>query len=185
MGTEFRQALSARRLAWAVGFPRHRRRQGHAAHAGRRALARRRASHVRRTKILSGQPPRRCRSRQWPRRSRSRRVCEQPHQQLQEELGLDHFEGRSWRGLHRPALMTMTAFALLQHLRLAASKKISPGPPQPTRAYRKPSSLPWRAFRTTDARIATGGSAYHSIECAKEVLGRPAHDPGRDDAIVL
>jgi len=33
-------------------------------------------------------------------------ICEQAHQQLKEELGLDHFEGRSWRGLHRHALMT-------------------------------------------------------------------------------
>jgi SRSO17 transposase len=26
---------------------------------------------------------------------------------MKEELGLDHFEGRSWHGLHRHALMTM------------------------------------------------------------------------------
>jgi SRSO17 transposase len=31
---------------------------------------------------------------------KARWVCEQAHQQLKEELGLDHFEGRSWRGLH-------------------------------------------------------------------------------------
>jgi hypothetical protein len=34
----------------------------------------------------------------------ARWVCEQPHQQLKEELGLDHFEGRSWAGLHRTRL---------------------------------------------------------------------------------
>ena len=45
-------------------------------------------------------------------------ICEQGHQQLKEELGLDHFEGRSWQGLHRHALMTMIAFAFLQHRRL-------------------------------------------------------------------
>jgi SRSO17 transposase len=49
---------------------------------------------------------------------KARWVCEQAHQQLKEELGLDHFEGRSWTGLHRHALMTMIAFAFLQHLRL-------------------------------------------------------------------
>src|SRR3954469_11567154 len=48
---------------------------------------------------------------------KARWVCEQAHQQLKEELGLDHFEGRSWTGLHRHALMTMIAFAFLQHLR--------------------------------------------------------------------
>jgi SRSO17 transposase len=40
---------------------------------------------------------------------KARWICEQAHQQLKEELGLDHFEGRSWRGLHRHALMTMIA----------------------------------------------------------------------------
>jgi SRSO17 transposase len=49
---------------------------------------------------------------------KARWVCEQAHQQLKEELGLDHFEGRSWQGLHRHALMTMIAYAFLQHRRL-------------------------------------------------------------------
>jgi SRSO17 transposase len=45
--------------------------------------------------------------------------CEPVHQQLKEELGLDHFEGRSWTGLHHHELLTMIAFAFLQHYRLA------------------------------------------------------------------
>jgi SRSO17 transposase len=52
---------------------------------------------------------------------KARRVCEQAHQQLKEELGLDHFEGRSWRGLHRHTLMTLIAYLFLQHLRLQAA----------------------------------------------------------------
>ena len=52
---------------------------------------------------------------------KARWVCEQAHQQLKEELGLDHFEGRSWQGLHRHALMTMIAFAFLQARRLKAA----------------------------------------------------------------
>jgi SRSO17 transposase len=54
---------------------------------------------------------------------KERWVCEQGHQQLKEELGLDHFEGRSWQGLHRHALMTMLAYAFLQHRRLASAKR--------------------------------------------------------------
>jgi len=52
---------------------------------------------------------------------KARWVCEQAHQQLKEELGLDHFEGRSWRGLHRHALLTLVAYLFLQHLRLRAA----------------------------------------------------------------
>jgi SRSO17 transposase len=52
---------------------------------------------------------------------KARWVCEQAHQQLKEELGLDHFEGRSWTGLRRHALMTLIAFAFLQDQRLAAA----------------------------------------------------------------
>ena len=66
---------------------------------------------------------------------KARWVCEQAHQQLKEELGLDHFEGRSWQGLHRHALMTMIAYAFLQYRRLATArrkKRINGPPPQPT-----------------------------------------------------
>jgi SRSO17 transposase len=66
---------------------------------------------------------------------KARWICEQAHQQLKEELGLDHFEGRSWQGLHRHALMTIVAYAFLQHRRLAQAgrkKRINGPPPQPT-----------------------------------------------------
>ncbi|MGC4063877.1 MAG: IS701 family transposase [Polyangiaceae bacterium] len=49
---------------------------------------------------------------------KARWACEQMHQQMKEELGLDHFEGRSWHGLHHHAILSMIAFAFLQHLRL-------------------------------------------------------------------
>jgi len=52
---------------------------------------------------------------------KARWICEQAHQQLKEELGLDHFEGRSWTGLHRHALMSMIAYLFLQYRRLKAA----------------------------------------------------------------
>ncbi len=61
---------------------------------------------------------------------KARWVCEQAHQQLKEDLGLDHFEGRSWRGLHRHALMAMIAYAFLQHLRLAAPRGVKKNRPR-------------------------------------------------------
>jgi SRSO17 transposase len=54
---------------------------------------------------------------------KARWICEQAHQQLKQELGLGHFEGRSWTGLHRHALMSCIAFAHLQHLRLAGHRR--------------------------------------------------------------
>jgi len=54
---------------------------------------------------------------------KARWICEQAHQQLKEELGLDHFEGRSWQGLHRHVLMTMIAYAFLQYRRLKAARR--------------------------------------------------------------
>lgn len=66
---------------------------------------------------------------------KARWICEQAHQQLKEELGLDHFEGRSWTGLHRHALMTMIAYAFLQSRRLKQArreKRTQGPPPQPT-----------------------------------------------------
>jgi SRSO17 transposase len=53
---------------------------------------------------------------------KARWSCEQGHQQMKEELGLDHFEGRSWHGLHHHAVLTMVAFAFLQHLRCHENK---------------------------------------------------------------
>jgi SRSO17 transposase len=38
---------------------------------------------------------------------------EQGYQQMKEELGLDHFEGRSWRGFHHHACLVMLAFGFL------------------------------------------------------------------------
>ena len=76
---------------------------------------------------------------------KARWVCEQAHQQLKEELGLDHFEGRSWRGLHRHALMAMIAYAFLQHLRLAAASAGKKNRPPSQRC--RPAAQPWRALR--------------------------------------
>jgi SRSO17 transposase len=70
---------------------------------------------------------------------KARWVCEQMHQQMKGELGLDHFEGRSWRGLHHHALLCRLAFAFLQHLRLGGKKH-----PRPDRARTATGSEPAR-----------------------------------------
>lgn len=68
---------------------------------------------------------------------KARWVCEQPHQQMKQELGLDDFEGRTWLGLQHHALMTMIAFLYLQHLRLQGKKNSRSTPRLRAQAFRK------------------------------------------------
>ncbi|MBB4373472.1 SRSO17 transposase [Bradyrhizobium sp. cir1] len=99
---------------------------------------------------------------------KARWICEQAHQQLKEELGLDHFEARSWQDLHRHALMTMIAYAFLQHRRLAYAgrKKESTGLrlSQPCQPYVTPSSISSFGRRLSSAHIAESKSVKNSGE---------------------
>jgi SRSO17 transposase len=65
-------------------------------------------------------------------------AVEQNYQQLKEELGLDHFEGRSWRGLHHHLTLCFLAFCFLARLRTskktllaARSPPLADGSPRP------------------------------------------------------
>lgn len=55
--------------------------------------------------------------RQQARVIRTRWPIEQGYQQMKEELGLDHFEGRTWLGWHHHVTMVSLAHALLMTLR--------------------------------------------------------------------
>ena len=94
---------------------------------------------------------------------KARRVCEQAHQHLKEELGLDHVEGRSRPGLHQHALLTMVACAFLQSCCLAQAgqgrkgrpnRRLNPACPQSGR----PSSPHSRSRHPCAARTVTGCS---------------------------
>jgi SRSO17 transposase len=50
---------------------------------------------------------------------------EHGYQQLKEEFGLDHHEGRSWNGWHRHVLLTFLAYGYLTQLRLQQKKQKS------------------------------------------------------------
>jgi SRSO17 transposase len=89
---------------------------------------------------------------------KARWICEQAHQQLKEELGLDHFEGRSWQGLHRHALMTMIAYAFLQYRRLTQVKREKKN--QRTSASAKLAS---RALRHRRSLPSTAASAMPKL----------------------
>lgn len=66
--------------------------------------------------------------RRWP--------VEQGYQQLKEELGLDHFEGRSWVGLHHHLCMTILAFGFLELERQRSAKSRT----SPTKKKKSPAS---------------------------------------------
>src|SRR5262249_21338970 len=117
---------------------------------------------------------------------KARWICEQAHQQMKEELGLDHFEGRSWQGLHRHALMTgpPPLASHKKHLsplptppppRKTPPKKKNPPPPPPTHLS-PPCATPFSNFsldyRRSDARIVENGFAASSgvSKSAKVVL---------------
>ncbi|VTR93328.1 transposase : Transposase IS4 family protein OS=Methylobacterium oryzae CBMB20 GN=MOC_1p0068 PE=4 SV=1: DDE_5 [Gemmata massiliana] len=64
---------------------------------------------------------------------KSRWHVEQGYQQMKEELGLDHFEGRSWRGFHHHAAMVMLAygFLLLERERARVERERAADGPSP------------------------------------------------------
>jgi SRSO17 transposase len=55
--------------------------------------------------------------------AKSRWWIEHSYKELKDELGLDHFEGRSWRGWHHHVVLVLLAYAFLQHLRRRRIKK--------------------------------------------------------------
>ena len=67
---------------------------------------------------------------------KARWVCEQAHQQLKEELGLDHFEGRSWSGWHHHVTLVSVvhAFVTLQRLDQKRLRRPDPVPDNPRAA---------------------------------------------------
>jgi SRSO17 transposase len=50
---------------------------------------------------------------------------ERDYQELKQELGLGHFEGRSWRGFHHHATLCIAAYGFLVAERLVAQKNSS------------------------------------------------------------
>jgi hypothetical protein len=72
--------------------------------------------------------------RRWP--------VEQGYQQMKEELGLDHFEGRSWQGFHRHGVLVMLAygFLTLERMRLQQQQQEQ----QQQEADRSASAVPAR-----------------------------------------
>jgi len=68
---------------------------------------------------------------------------ERDFQELKDEIGLDHFEGRGWKGFHHHGALCIAAYAFL------AAERARLSPPQPL-AFLRPAPLP-RGFRPRGA----------------------------------
>jgi SRSO17 transposase len=64
------------------------------------------------------------------RAAKGRWRVEPSDQQMKEELGLGHFEGRSWRGFHHHVTLVLLAYAFLASLRRAGTSGAA-GRPSP------------------------------------------------------
>ena len=94
---------------------------------------------------------------------KARWACEQAHQQLKDELGLDHYEGRSWRGLHHHALLCLIALAFLQAMRLGGENQ-----PPAARSATSTGPGPRRPRPAAQTHAARGATPHR---------GRPAQPP--------
>jgi SRSO17 transposase len=73
---------------------------------------------------------------------------ERDYQELKDELGLDHYEGRNWRGFHHHGALCMAAYCFL------AAERGRLSPPQAI-AYLQPAPLP-KGFVPRGSSRATG-----------------------------
>jgi SRSO17 transposase len=89
---------------------------------------------------------------------------ERDYQEIKQEIGLDHFEGRSWRGFHHHATLCAAAHAFRRALFPPQLDEMDPadGPQSPSvRAAASPRSLPvlptslafWRVSARTVADV--------------------------------
>jgi len=73
---------------------------------------------------------------------------ERDYEEMKQELGLDHFEGRGWRGFHHHGVLCIAAYAFL------AAERARLSPPEPL-AFLRAAPLP-EGFRPRGAPAKTG-----------------------------
>jgi hypothetical protein len=98
---------------------------------------------------------------------KARWICEQAHQQLKEELGLDRFEGRSWQGPASscphdhdrlripPTPSSRTSGVEKKNQRSTASTEPAGRTPRHRRAHRSTSTSAMSLLQKTNRRRAT------------------------------
>jgi SRSO17 transposase len=64
--------------------------------------------------------------------AKHRWIIERDHEELRQELGLGHYEGRGWRGFHHHATLCIAAYGFLVAERIPSGFKPC-GSPRPRR----------------------------------------------------
>ncbi len=91
---------------------------------------------------------------------------ERDYQELKDELGLDHYEGRGWEGFHHHGVLCIAAYAFL------AAERARLSPPAPL-AFLRPARVP-KGFRPRGAArcVLNDTTRHRSRPCA---VTAPAH----------
>ena len=98
---------------------------------------------------------------------------ERDYQDLKQDFGLGHYEGRGWRGLHHHASLSIAAYAFLMAERLTADKPVGG---KKNFVERQVPALPKNYIpRSSPARPATCGPLDH--DAAPKSQLRPARPP--------
>ena len=95
---------------------------------------------------------------------------ERDYQELKQEFGLSHYEGRGWRGFHHHATLTIAAYAFLM-----AERLIDPSSKKNT-ALRKMPALP-KGFRPRGAATRQSPRARLDPDAAPGDRARTRHAP--------
>jgi SRSO17 transposase len=90
---------------------------------------------------------------------KARWSCEQAHEQMKNDLGLDHLECRGWQALQYHTVLVMMAMAFLQHLRLGGKKK--------GQGSRRTSAL---SFSAPDPQSAGRAAQTHAAQALSALL---------------
>ena len=82
--------------------------------------------------------------------AKTRWHIERDYQELKDELGLNHYEGRNWRGFHHHATLCIAAYAYLVAQRLEESNSNKKNTPK-----RKKLTVPHDYIKRGSPKIAT------------------------------
>jgi SRSO17 transposase len=100
-------------------------------------------------------------------------AVEQGYQQMKEELGLDHFEGRSWHGFHRHATLVMLAYGFLTLERLRAQAALAPDGRSPKKRARPRGGSPRAAADLAGGASGASAALATGLSPAVPVLPNP------------